>query len=184
MQLFGVDGFEAQLGDSLLPPPLADGGRRIDSAFERARALRVPGAAFVVADAARARGEERVADDVEGFARDEDDELPVQVSLPTRPPLHRRDVAAPSRPSACATGAVAHVTLESGWRRGVAPGATVLDPRTGRFGRAATCPSSRRRSTSTPCRSRARPGPPRGAHSRSPSCRRTEGAPPPRSSPR
>jgi hypothetical protein len=184
VQLLGVDGFEAQFGDSLLPPALADRGRRVDSALERARSLRIPGTALVIADSARARGEERVADVVEGLARYEDDELAVQISLSTRPPLHRRDGTAPPRRSATAIGALAGVTLESGWRRGVAPGATAPDPRTGRSGLAAACPSSRRRSTSTPCRSRAPPGPPRGARCRSPSCRRTGGAPPPRSSPR
>src|SRR5579871_1014697 len=42
-----------------------------------------------------------------------------------------------------------------------------------RSGPAAAARSSRRRPTSTPCRCRARPGPPRDGHSRCTSCRRT-----------
>jgi heat shock protein HtpX len=49
--------------------------------------------------------------------------------------------------------------------------------RSRRSGPVGACPSSRRRPTSTPCRSRARPGRPRGARSRSASCRRRAGAP-------
>ena len=177
LAFLGEHGLEPQLGDALLPPPLADRGRGVGAALEGACPLGVPGAALVVADSAGPRSEERIANDVERLARDEDDELAVQVRLPMRPPLHRRDGLALARRSARATGAFAGTTLESGWRRGVAPEATVRDPRTDRSGLAAACPSSRRRSTSTPCRSRAQPGRPRGARSPSPSCRRTGGAP-------
>ena len=64
----------------------------------------------------------------------------------------------------------------SGFWRSSAPARSPAS-RSRRSGPAGACPSSRRRPTSTPCRSRARPGRPRGARSRSASCRRKAGAP-------
>src|SRR5262245_59404396 len=168
--MVGEDGLQSELGNPLLPPAPPHRRARPFTAEERACSLGVPGAALVVADAPGPRCEEGITDRVESLAGDEDDELAVQMFL--------------LRAQAPAIRAPAKVTLESGWRRGVAPGTRALDPRTGRSGRAAASPSSRRRSTSTRCRSRAPPARPRDARCRSPSCRRTGDAPPPPSCPR
>src|SRR6266852_3676012 len=72
---------ESQLGDALLAPGLAACRPRSLAAEERARSLRVPGAVLVLADASGARLEEGVAHRVESLARNEDDELAVQVSV-------------------------------------------------------------------------------------------------------
>src|SRR6185437_1674614 len=76
------DGLEAELGDPLLPPALADCGIRVLPALERPRTGGVPRAALVVADPAGPCSEERFTNGVECLARHEHDELPVQVSLP------------------------------------------------------------------------------------------------------
>jgi hypothetical protein len=73
VQLLRVDRLQPQLGDSLLPAPLPNRRRRVYAALERSRPLRVPGTALVLSDAARTDGKERVADDVERFARNEND---------------------------------------------------------------------------------------------------------------
>src|SRR5262245_27407577 len=73
----GRDGLESQLRHALFAAALADRGVGALSSEERSRALRVPGAALVVADTPGARGEQGVTDRVERAERDEDDELPV-----------------------------------------------------------------------------------------------------------
>src|SRR5207244_11339309 len=73
----GEDRLEPQLGDALLPPCLPHVRIGAGAAEERARAGRVPRAALVVADPARAGREERLTQRIQRFARDEDDELPV-----------------------------------------------------------------------------------------------------------
>jgi hypothetical protein len=82
--LLREDRFEPELRDALLPPALTERRAGAVSAVEGSRAFRVPGAALVVADAAGAGIEQRVADQVEGVGRDEDDQLTVQVSFLAR----------------------------------------------------------------------------------------------------
>src|SRR5579862_1951142 len=69
---------EAELGDTLLHPTLADCRIRALAAEERARALRVPRAPLVVADPSRPRREQRIAHRVQRGGGNEDDELAVQ----------------------------------------------------------------------------------------------------------
>ena len=75
------DGLEAQFRHTLLAAGFSRRRFRALSTEECSRALRVPGTAFVVADPTCARFEERVSDGVERLAWDEDDELPVQISV-------------------------------------------------------------------------------------------------------
>ena len=75
------DGLEAELRYTLLAAGLPRGWLRPLAAEKCPGALRVPGAALVVADSPCPRFEERVSDGVERLAWDEDDELPVQVSV-------------------------------------------------------------------------------------------------------
>src|SRR3954468_18101005 len=79
--LLRKDGLEPQLGHALLAACLAECRARSLTTEKGPRALRVPGAVFVVADASGARLEESIAHRVEGFARHEHDELAVQVSV-------------------------------------------------------------------------------------------------------
>ena len=65
VELLGIDGLEAELGDALLPPALPDARARAFTAAEGPRALRVPRTALVIADAAGPRGKESVANRVE-----------------------------------------------------------------------------------------------------------------------
>jgi hypothetical protein len=74
-------GLEAELGYTLLASGLPRGRVRPFAAEECSRPLGVPATALVVADSSCPRFEERVSDDVERLAWDEDDELPVQVSV-------------------------------------------------------------------------------------------------------
>src|SRR5207249_7652981 len=64
LTLFGKDGLEPQLGDALFAALLSDDGVGALAAEEGARALRVPGAALVLADPARAgrRSEEHTSE--------------------------------------------------------------------------------------------------------------------------
>ena len=81
LPLLREDRLEPQLSDTLLAPGFPD--RRTCSlpAEKRARSLRVPGAPLVVADPARAGLKQRLAHRVECLARDEDDQLAVQISV-------------------------------------------------------------------------------------------------------
>ena len=79
--LLREDGLESQLRDALLAPGSPRAGLVPFAAEERARSLRVPGAVLVLADASGARLEEGIAHRVESFARNEDDELAVQISV-------------------------------------------------------------------------------------------------------
>ena len=69
------DRLDPELGDVLLPPALPDRRIRLLAAEERARSGRVPGAALVLADPARARLEDRVARRVERLGGHEPHEL-------------------------------------------------------------------------------------------------------------
>jgi len=69
------DGLDAQLRDTLLPPPLPDRRIGLVTAQERARSGRVPGAPLVVADPTATGGEDGVAGGVERVLGDEPDEL-------------------------------------------------------------------------------------------------------------
>ena len=71
---------EPELGDPLLAARPPHARRRPLAAEERARALRVPGAALVVADPPGPGLEERVAHVVERLPRDEHDELAVHAN--------------------------------------------------------------------------------------------------------
>ena len=75
------DRFEPQLRDALLAPGLPARRSRSLAADERPCPLRVPGAVLVLAYASGARLEEGIAYRVESLARNEDDELAVQVSV-------------------------------------------------------------------------------------------------------
>ncbi|MBA3734235.1 MAG: hypothetical protein H0W90_03400 [Actinobacteria bacterium] len=75
------DGLEAQFRHTFLAAGFSRRRLRALAAEECSRTLRVPGAALVVADLTCARFEERVSDGVERLAWDEDDELPVQISV-------------------------------------------------------------------------------------------------------
>src|SRR5207237_4812461 len=66
---------EPKLGDTLVTPNLSECGARALAAEKRSGALRVPRAALVVPDPPCAGLEHRIAHDVEGLARHEDDEL-------------------------------------------------------------------------------------------------------------
>src|SRR5216683_1998760 len=81
LPLLREDGLESQLRDALLAPGLAVRRCRSFTAEECPRSLRVPGAVLVLADASGARLEEGSAHRIESFARHEDDELAVQVSV-------------------------------------------------------------------------------------------------------
>ena len=59
MPLLGIDGLETELGNTLLPPALADRRRRPFAAEVRAGSGRVPGAVLVLADPPGPRVEER-----------------------------------------------------------------------------------------------------------------------------
>jgi 1-acyl-sn-glycerol-3-phosphate acyltransferase len=72
-----VDRFQAKLGHTLLAAGLADRWRSALAAQKRSRSFRVPGAALVVAGAARPGSEDRVAHGIQRLGGDEDDELPV-----------------------------------------------------------------------------------------------------------
>jgi hypothetical protein len=75
------DRFEPQLRDTLLAPGLAARRGRSLAADESPRSLRVPRAVLVLADASGPRLEKGIAHRVESLARNEDDELAVQVSV-------------------------------------------------------------------------------------------------------
>src|SRR5256885_141473 len=77
LQLGWEDRLEPQLGDTLLAARRTDRRARVLAAEEGACALRVPAAPRVLADAPGARGEERLTDGIERFARHEDDELAI-----------------------------------------------------------------------------------------------------------
>ena len=81
LPLFREDRLEPQLSDTLLAPRFPDRRARSLPAEKRARPLRVPGAMLVLADAPGTRLEEGAADGVERLARNEDDELAVQISV-------------------------------------------------------------------------------------------------------
>ncbi len=81
LQFLRKDRLESQLADTLLASGLAARRGRSLAAEEGPRSLRVPGAVLVLADASGARLEEGVANRVESLARNEDDELAVQVSV-------------------------------------------------------------------------------------------------------
>ena len=72
---------ESQLRDALLAPRLAARRTRSLAAEEGPCPLRVPRAVLVLADASGARPEEGIAHRVESLARNEYDELAVQVSV-------------------------------------------------------------------------------------------------------
>ena len=75
------DRLEPQLRDALLAPGLAARRGRSLAAEKRPCSLGVPGAVLVLADASGARLEEGIAHRVESLARNEHDELAVQVSV-------------------------------------------------------------------------------------------------------
>ena len=81
LPFFREDRLEPQLGDTLLAAGFPDRRARSLSTEKRARPLRVPGAMLVLADAPSTCLEEGVADSVERFTRNEDDELAVQISV-------------------------------------------------------------------------------------------------------
>ena len=81
LPLFREDRLEPQLGNTLLAPGFPDRRARSLPAEKRARPLRVPRAMLVLADAPGTRVEEGAADGVERLARNEDDELAVQISV-------------------------------------------------------------------------------------------------------
>ena len=75
------NGLEPKLGDALLTPRLPACRVRALTTDEGAGSLRVPRTVLVLPDASGARLEEGFAYRVESFARDEDDELAVQISV-------------------------------------------------------------------------------------------------------
>src|SRR5262245_46742642 len=75
--LLGEDRLEPELDHPLLLPHLTDRRIRSGEPPERARPVRVPGAALVVADPPGARLEEGVAHLLERLGRHEDDELAI-----------------------------------------------------------------------------------------------------------
>jgi hypothetical protein len=81
LPFFWKDCLEPQLRDALLAPGLTVRRTCAFAAEEGPRSLRVPGAVLVLADTSGARLEEGSAHRVESFARHEDDELAVQVSV-------------------------------------------------------------------------------------------------------
>src|SRR5207253_9362710 len=113
-----IDRLEPELRDALLAPALADRRVRRLAPEERAGALRVPGAALVVADPAGARGEERVANGIERLPRHEHDKLAVHV-CPTAArgtaPAWRRSKCGPGRRPWSGTTAASRSRSTSTW---------------------------------------------------------------------
>ena len=79
--LLRKDRLESQLRHALLAPGLPEGWVRSLAAEKGPRSLGVPRAVLVFADVSGARRKEGSAYRIESFARHEDDELAVQVSV-------------------------------------------------------------------------------------------------------